>query len=501
MNELPINLYVAQQTRKLDELVVNEYGISANILIERAGDAAFDVLRRQWPDAKRIAVCCGIGNNGADGFVIARLAHEQGMQVDVYQVGDKSRLRDDALSALQRMQGVDLNPIKYADQSLEGFDVIVDAMLGTGLSGALRDPFLKAINAINQATEVPVMAVDVPSGLNADTGVSCGAAITADVTITFIGLKQGMVTAEGRDYCGEIIFNDLKLPLALYDSVAPSSMRLEYQQLKSILKKRKQATHKADFGHVLLVGGNIGMPGAIRLAGEAALRTGAGLVTIATRESHAASISSARPELIVRGVEDNETLKELSASADVIAIGPGLGKDQWARQMLAIAVARHLPVVVDADALNLLSNIDIQRNQWILTPHPGEAAKLIGCETSVIQTDRFSAINKISALYKAIVVLKGSGTLVKTGGKATGICTAGNSGLATAGTGDVLTGVIASLVAQGHTLSDAAELGVCLHAEAGDMAIRGIGERGLIASDLMVPLRRLVNPDSQRAKQ
>ena len=494
MDTLPNNLYVAQQTRKLDELVINEYGISANILIERAGDAAFNVLRQRWPDASHIAVLCGVGNNGADGFVIARLAHEQGMQVDVYQVGDASRLRGDALSALQRMQGVDLNPEPYTNQSLEDTDIIVDAMLGTGLSGELREPFLTAINSINTAEDVPVLAIDIPSGLNSDTGMSLGTAVNADVSITFIGVKQGMLTAEGRDYCGQIEFNDLKLPLALYDSVEPSATRLEYQQLKSLLKERKQATHKSDYGHILLIGGNEGMPGAIRLAGEAALRTGAGLVTVATRASHAASISSARPELIVRGVEDGETLKELSATADIIAIGPGLGKDDWAKQMLAMAVARHLPLVVDADAINLLANIDIQRNEWILTPHPGEAAKLINSSSKQIQADRFSAINKISSLFQAIVVLKGSGTLVKSNGKPVGICTAGNPGMATAGMGDVLTGVIAALVAQGIPLCEAAELGVCLHAEAGDLAVRGIGERGLLASDLMTSLRRLVNP-------
>lgn len=494
MDELPVNLYVAQQTRKLDELVINEYGISANILIERAGDAAFNVLRRHWPEASRVAVLCGAGNNGADGFVIARLAHEQGMQVEVYQVGDATHLGGDALSALQRMQGVDLNPLPYTDQSFEEVDVIVDAMLGTGLSGELREPFIKAINAINHADTIPVLAIDVPSGLNADTGMSCGTAVKADVSITFIGVKQGMLTAEGRDHCGQIEFNDLKLPLALYDSVEPSATRLEYQNLKSILKDRKQATHKADYGHILLVGGNEGMPGAIRLAGEAALRSGAGLVTIATRASHAASISSGRPELIVQGVEDGETLKALSATADVIAIGPGLGKDDWARQMLAMAVARHLPLVVDADAINMLASVDIQRDEWILTPHPGEAARLISSKSALIQADRFTAVEKISALYNAIVVLKGSGTLVKVRGKPVGVCTAGNPGMATAGMGDVLTGAIAALVAQGIPLSEAAELGVCLHAEAGDLAVRGIGERGLIASDLMTSLRRLVNP-------
>ena len=364
MSDLPTNLYRATQCRELDRLAIEEFGISGNILMERAGEAAFDVLRDRWPDAKRIAVLCGIGNNGGDGYVIARLAQEQGLDATVYQVGDPARLQGDALAARQRLEGIDVSPTTYAEQDLSPFDVVVDALLGTGLSGEVRNPFLLAINAMNQC-DSPVLAVDIPSGLNADSGMPCGLAVQADCTITFIGLKQGLLTGEAADYCGHIVFDDLKLAPAVYERIEPAATRMAFTQQLSLLTPRKRSSHKGDFGHVLIVGGNFGMSGAVRLAGEAALRSGAGLVSIATRQDHAAMISSSRPELMCHGIETGEALKDLSSRASVIAIGPGLGQDEWAQELLAMAVARNLPLIVDADALNLLAQIEMQRQRWI----------------------------------------------------------------------------------------------------------------------------------------
>ena len=278
MTDLPTNLYRAEQCRELDRLAIEEFGISGNILMERAGEAAFNVLRDTWPEARRIVVFCGIGNNGGDGYVIARLAREQGFEVTVLQLGDVGRQQGDALAALQRLQGVDVSPVSYDEQhDLADYDVIVDALLGTGLRGEVRSPFLIAINAINQSY-TPVLAVDSPSGLDADTGMPCGLAVKADCTITFIGMKQGLLTGEAADYCGHILFDDLKLPAAVYERLKPAATRMAYPDLITMLPRRKLATHKGDYGHVLIVGGNVGMTGAIRLAGEAALRTGAGLV-------------------------------------------------------------------------------------------------------------------------------------------------------------------------------------------------------------------------------
>lgn len=493
MQSLPTNLYRAAQTRELDRLAIEKFDISANILMERAGEATFNLLRQTWPEAKRIAVLCGAGNNGGDGYVVARLAYEQGLEVCVYQVGDTGKLQGDALAALQRLLGVDVSPIEFTDQILNGFDVIVDALLGTGLSGEVRNDFLLAISAVNHA-DAPVLAVDIPSGLNADTGMVCGVTVKATCTITFIGMKQGLLTGDGPEYCGRIVFDDLKVPAGVYEHIEPAALRLSYENQKHHLVRRARTAHKGDFGHVLIVGGNHGMSGAARLAGEAAMRAGAGLVSVATRSQHAPSISSARPELMSHGIESGDDLKELSSRADVIAIGPGLGKDQWAQEMMAMTVARNLPLVVDADALNLLAHLPLQRHRWVLTPHPGEASRLLDVRVKQIQQDRFATARQLVDKYSATVVLKGAGTLVLDTEGVPGICTAGNPGMASGGMGDVLTGIIAALLAQGLEPGEAARLGVCLHAEAGDMAVRGIGERGLMAGDLMAPVRRLANP-------
>jgi len=492
MSTLPVNLYRAEQCRELDRLAIETHGISGNILMERAGGAAFHVLREAWPEARRIVVLCGVGNNGGDGYVLARLAHEQGLEADVYQVGDADRIRGDALAARQRLMGVDVIPREWRGQPLDGADVLVDALLGTGLGGEVREPFRSAIEAAN-ASGAPILALDIPSGLDADTGMPHGVAIRAAETLTFIGLKPGLFTGRGPDYCGRVRFDGLKLPAELYDQVRPVARRLVSGELRQALAPRPRSAHKGEFGHVLLVGGNHGMSGAVRLAGEAALRSGAGLVSIATRREHAPLISSCRPELMSHGIESAEALKRLSARATVIAVGPGLGQDDWAREMIAIAVARKLPVVIDADALNLLAHIPLQRPDWVLTPHPGEAARLLDTDTASVMADRLAAARELAERFSATVVLKGAGTIVQPPDDIPGICTAGNPGMATAGMGDVLTGVIAALAAQGLALPQAAALGVCLHAEAGDLAVRGIGERGLVAGDMMAPLRRLAN--------
>ena len=495
MTDLPTNLYRAEQCRELDRLAIEEFGISGNILMERAGEAAFNALRETWPEAKRIGVLCGVGNNGGDGYVIARLAQEQGLDVSVLQVGDAARLGGDALAALQRLHGVDISPANYDEQDLDDYDVLVDALLGTGLSGEVRSPFMLAINAINDCN-TPVLAVDCPSGLDVDTGMPCGLAVKADCTITFIGMKQGLLTGEASDYCGRIRFDDLKLPTAVYERLNPAASRIGYLSLRTLLPRRKRASHKGDYGHVLIVGGNFGMTGAARLAGEAALRAGAGLVSIATRKEHAAVLNCGRPELMCHGTENGEALKSLSAKASVIVIGPGLGQDDWAQEMLAMALARNLPLVADADALNLLAQIDLPRQHWVLTPHPGEAARLLGQTTKDVCKDRFFCLNSLAERYDATVVLKGAGTLVQSKGELPGVCGGGNPAMASGGMGDVLTGVIAGLIAQGLDLSDAAQLGVCLHRKAADMATRGIGERGLLASDLMPSIRRLINSEA-----
>ncbi len=496
MELLSQNIYTAAQVKELDRYASEAFSISGNVLIERAGEAAFQLLKSQWPESKRLLVLCGTGNNAGDGFVVARLAAEQEMAVQVVQVGDINKLDGDALAAQQRLLGSGMVPVAYSktlELELTNYDVVIDAMLGTGVHGNVDGNYAEVITEVNSSV-IPVFSIDIPSGLNADTGMPQGVAIQADLTLTDVGIKPGLITGDGPEYSGKVVFNDLKLPKALYDMRSPAGYRLDYVNLIKLLPARRRNAHKGDFGHVVLIGGAPGMPGAIRLAGEAAVRTGAGRVTIVTHPEHAATLNITRPELICYGVEHVEEIYPLLALASVIGIGPGLGQSKWAQDLLVVAIESGLPLVVDADALNLLAESNQSYDNWILTPHPGEAGRLLGKSSSEIQRDRFTSVKEISDQFGGIAVLKGLGTLVKSKQGLPSVCPYGNPGMASGGMGDVLTGIIVGLIAQGLSNQEATELGVVIHSKAGDEAAKAAGERGMLASDLMSWIRRLVNP-------
>lgn len=490
---LPRALYRAADTRRLDALAIEQAGIPGYTLMTRAGEAAFAELRKQWPRVRRIAVVCGIGNNAGDGFVLARLAHEAGLEVRVHTVGAIEALKGDASTALQGLQqsGILLTPSLQA--TLDQADVIVDALLGTGLDREVTGPWRAAIDAMN-ASGKPVLAVDIPSGLHADRGVVMGTAVKAALTVTFIGIKLGLLRGAGREHSGILRFADLQVPPSVYAAVTPAAQRMDAADLKVWLPRRARIAHKGMHGHVLVLGGERGMAGAARMAAEAAARVGAGLVTVATRPEHASLFAIARPELMAHGITTREEVEPLLQRATVLAIGPGLGRASWGQLLWNRALESSLPLIVDADALNLLATEPVQRDNWILTPHPGEAGRLLQCATAQVLADPFAAVAEIQRRFSGIALLKGAGTLVC--GPEPGTVTlidAGNPGMASGGMGDVLTGVIAGLVAQGLSLYDAARGGACLHAAAADIAAEE-GERGLLASDLMTPLRRLANP-------
>ena len=489
MKQLPNNLYSSKQTRELDRITIEEFDVSGTVLMERAGKVAFDILRQHWGEAKHLCIVCGTGNNGGDGFVVARLASEHGLNVDVLLVGDSNKIKGNALAAKQRLEGCGVNVQTYGNGKLPLADLVVDAVFGTGLKDSVTGDAVHAIKAINQHG-TPVLALDIPSGLIADTGNALGDVVVADVTVSFIGLNQGLLTAKGPDCCGEIIFDDLQIPSAVALKVPTSTKRLDITS--PLFEKRVKDSHKGLFGHVLVVGGDIGMSGAARLACEAALRTGAGLVSLATRYAHASMISSSRPEIMSHPAERQFEITPLIDKAKVIAIGPGLGKSTWAETIFALCLNSDKPLVVDADALNLLAVEPHKRENWILTPHPGEAARLLGISIEEIQADRFSAVKQIAEKFGGVAILKGNGSLICSEDMIY-LCDKGNPGMASGGMGDVLTGVIVSLLAQGFSLSQAAKVGVHLHASAGDAAAKGAGERGLLASDLMPAIRRLVN--------
>lgn len=497
MHPLPHNLYRAAQVREFDRLAIEDYGIPAGALMERAGAAAFGVLQWRWPDLRRIAVICGAGNNGGDGYVLARLAAAAGYDLAVYQLDRPRDPASPAGKAAAALIASGITPLAYDGQSLHGHEVIVDALLGTGLDRDLGGLWRKAVESVN-LSGARVLAIDIPSGLNADTGTIHGAAIRADITVSFIGLKQGQFTAAGPDCCGSIHYSSLDVPAGLFSRVSPAAIRFAMDSMSGLLAPRPRDTHKGHYGHVLVIGGDRGMSGAAQLAAEAALRCGAGLVSIATRRDHAALLSCVRPELMAHGVDGAADLEPLLARATVIAIGPGLGQGAWSRELLSAALASGLPLVVDADALNLLAVEPRRRDDWILTPHPGEAGRLLGKTAIEVQHDRFAMVQALQRRYGGVAVLKGAGSLICADDRAIGLCAAGNPGMASGGMGDVLTGIIAGLVAQRMSLADAACLGTLLHGECADRAAAGSGQRGLIASDLLSRLPKLVNPQLLR---
>jgi len=487
---LPNSLYSAAQVRELDRIAIEEQGIPGDILMTRAGQAAFEFLQQRWPRARSLGVLCGVGNNGGDGFIVARLAHVAGYTVRVWQVGDASRIQGDALVARQQMQAAGLVVEDFVSADFSAMDVLVDGLLGTGFSGEVVGQWRQAIEAMNQAHArgSRVLALDIPSGLHADTGCIPGIAVQADACMTFIGLKTGLFTGQGPAVCGAVCFDDLAVPATVYTRLKPAALRQNRDSFS--LPPRKPTAHKGDFGHVLVVGGDHGMSGALRLAGEAALRTGAGLVSVATRTAHAALISAARPELMSHGVESVSALVPLLRRASVLAAGPGLGLGEWSRNLFSVLLESSLPMVVDADALNLLASEPMRRDNWILTPHPGEAARLLGQTVAQVQADRLAATAALQQKYGGVAVLKGAGTVVIDAAGEVTVCSEGNPGMASGGMGDVLTGVIASLLAQGCSLAEAARQGVCLHAHAADVAAQD-GQRGLLASDLFPVMRQL----------
>lgn len=493
LSQWPRSLYSSAEAKSLDALATQKYGVPAFDLMREAGLFTYKTLKKKWPLSRRIVVICGGGNNGGDGFVVARLAHEQKHEVQVLIVSDLERLSGIAKQAYDEMREVGLKAQPFEVEALEHADVIVDAIFGTGLDRNVTGLVATAIESINRSSAF-VLSVDVPSGLSADTGDILGVAVQADVTVTFICLKQGLFTAFGPDLAGEIMFDGLSVSSVVYDEVLPSAALLHFDEEIKKRVPRKKNSNKGSFGRVLIGGGEHGMTGAVQLAGEAALRTGAGLVKIVTRRDVAPLLNAARPELMCFGEETSGGIENLLLGSTVAALGPGLGRSVWAVKVFEKFLESGLPLVVDADGLNLLAESPVMRGNWILTPHPGEAARLLEASVSDVQANRFATVCELQKRYGGVVLLKGCGTLICDDARGpVAVCPYGNPGMATAGMGDVLTGVIAGLLAQGFDFADAAKLGVCLHARAGDLVAEKSGMVGMVASDLFLPLRGLLN--------
>lgn len=494
---LPIALYGSAEVRAIDARAIALQGIAGYALMERAAAAALRSLRARFAVARELCVLAGPGNNGGDGYVLARLARRQGFAVRVIAVGKAPGSADAARAARDcAAAGVAILPLEQVDlpRELQAADVLVDALLGIGIKEIVREPFHSVIVEIN-AAQRPVLALDIPSGLCADTGRVQGVAVRADVTVTFVAAKVGLWIEEGPQQAGEIFFDDLGVEPP---TERPQLERLHPAALALALPPRPREAHKGDFGHVMVLGGGPGMPGAARLAAEAALRVGAGRVTVLCHPESVDAVAAGRAELMVRGIESVEELREMLAHCDLLAVGPGLGRSEWARALWAGALDAVLPKVIDADALNLLAEhrssgreqVERAASHWILTPHPGEAGRLLGIDSAAVQADRMAALRRLQSEYGGICILKGAGTLIGRADAPPAICDRGNPAMAAPGMGDVLTGMLAGLWVQSEDESLAAAAAVWWHAAAGDEAASTgpAGGGALLAGDVLAAL-------------
>lgn len=486
------NVYTAADVRAIDRAAIDG-GIDSYALMTRAADFALQVAREEFDDCVHWQIVCGAGNNAGDGYVLARLAHDAGLRVSVCHVAPPEEAGGDARRAWQDAVAAGVSITEFTGTLDTDADLLVDAILGSGLARDVEGRFADAVGAMN-AHPAAVFALDIPTGIHGDSGAVMGAAVVADVTATFVGRKAGLYLGGGPDHAGYLRFSTLEVPVAAYGGRTPAFCLAGGELSHDALPRRPRQSHKGDFGHVLVVGGGPGMPGAARLAGEAALRAGAGRVSVAAHPDNAAAIPAGRPELMCHAITSAAELEALLDRVTVVALGPGLGRDAWARTVFDAVRNADLPMVVDADALNLLAEQPDSRAARVLTPHPGEAARLLGGNTTTLQADRLAAVADLQARYGGTIVLKGCGTLISRENAPPWLVTAGNPGMATAGMGDVLTGVIAGLLAQGLDTEMAAAVAVEAHARAGDTAAATGGQRGMLASDVLQQLRPWLNP-------
>ncbi|RBW48370.1 NAD(P)H-hydrate dehydratase [Marinobacter sp. F3R11] len=487
-------LFSADSVRRIDQYIIERQGVDGFELMQAAARAAFRRLVGHWPEVERLLVLCGAGNNGGDGYLVAAKAVSQGLTVRCIAVAPTERLGGDARKAWQKAvaDGVEVQELADLDEPglasvFESAELIVDAMLGTGVSGAPKEPFASVISRCNRSG-LPVLAVDLPSGLNVTSGAAEGEVIQAALTVTFIGRKLGLYTGQGAAVCGDVIVETLNADAGVVESgERPIAMLQRWNSVKKLLPARAANAHKGRFGHVLVVAGDRGFGGAGILAAEAAVRSGAGLVSLATRPEHVTAALARCPSVMVQGLIHGSELPAMLDSATVIVCGPGLGRNAWGQQMLQQVVESGKPRVLDADALNLLSSrVTTCASTQILTPHPGEAARLLGCTVPEIEVDRIAAANKLQSLYGGVVLLKGAGTVIASGMDVVDIAGGSNPGMATGGMGDVLSGIIGALYAQMiDTPAHAATIGAVVHLEAACRASADKGHMGLIPTDVI----------------
>ncbi|MBI2552959.1 MAG: NAD(P)H-hydrate dehydratase [Candidatus Rokubacteria bacterium] len=504
---LPV--FTAEEMRRLDRRAIAELGIPGATLMENAGAGAAREIRSAFGPLKRkkVVILCGKGNNGGDGFVVARHLARAGASVRVFLVGSARDVKGDAalkLSELQRVRGARLtevggeNALEEVTRALAGGALVVDALLGTGLTGPADRLVGRAIGAIN-ASGRPVVALDLPSGLLSDAGALLGPTVTATLTTTFAGLKRGLLLYPGAAHAGTVRVVPIGIPPAEV-SRGISVFLLEPSDIRPLLPPRAPNAHKGSFGHLLVVAGSVGKTGAAALAGRAGLRSGAGLVTIACPASQQPIVASLGMETMTEplaetpsqslGLKAKDRLFDLAGRVEAVALGPGLSLDQetlaLARELVA-EVAR--PMVVDADGLSALAgHLDLLKRApapRCLTPHPGEMARMVGMTVPEVQADRIETVRGFCHRYGAFVALKGARTVIGDPSGKVFVNPTGNPGMASGGSGDVLTGMVGAFLSRGLGPVEALQAAVYLHGLAGDLARDDKGEEGLIAGDIL----------------
>jgi len=489
MSLLPTSLYQCSQVKSLDKAAIEMLPITGFELMIRAGQRAFDLLKGSWPHNDQVTVFCGAGNNAGDGYIIAGLAQQAGLQAKVYYLADPQELKGEAKLAFEYAAQHDVVIEEYlpATDSIDG--LVVDALLGIGLVGNVRENYAHAIDKIN-SSKLPVLSIDIPSGICGDTGRVLGNAVRASRTISYIGLKQGLLTGDACDCVGELSFAGLGVRDSVLETQKASCSRLQYSI--PLLPKRHANAHKGMFGRVLVVAGDKSYGGAGIMAAESALFCGAGIVELATQAEHVAAALARRPELIVQAIDEAEQLKLPLGNASVLVIGPGLGRSPWSKELFKLCIKRELPMVLDADGLNLLAEHKhaLFNDSWVLTPHPGEAARLLKTSTKKVQNNRFAAAQAIQNKYGGVTVLKGAGTIIASD-EGLYLCSEGNPAMSTPGMGDVLSGIIGGFLANGLSVSESAKLGVWAHATAADQAVQQSG-KNLLATEIYSNLRELL---------
>ncbi|MDH5562507.1 MAG: NAD(P)H-hydrate dehydratase [Nitrospirota bacterium] len=502
-------LVTPEQMQELDRRTIHDANIPGTTLMERAGAGVVTHLLQHAgsPKGKNVVVFCGKGNNGGDGLVVARLLLAKGARLKVLLMAPYQELSKDAKTMYRRLtkktkpSHILVRPSQKIVESLaQDAHILIDGLFGTGLSSSLRDPYTTVIHAINTSRAYTV-AIDIPSGLDSATGAIWGTAVKADLTVTFGCPKIGLYVGEAIDQVGHIEVVDIGIPDEYVQSLNPQAQLLTHELIRPLIPPRRASAHKGTFGHVGIVAGSPGKAGAPALAALGALRVGTGLVTVGTPKTVAPIVESKLLEVMTMGLpetpehllgfESYPTLTSFCRDKSALAFGPGLGVSSSTTKLLSQLLPQlHAPCVLDADALNNLAStlnvLSTMKQPPVLTPHPGEMARLVSQASSqTINEDRIGAASTFATTHRVILVLKGANTVIAHPHGQIAICPTGNPGMASAGMGDVLTGMIAGLLAQGLPSWDAARMGVYLHGLAGDLAVMATGEPGLIASDVI----------------